>query len=317
MNAADVKYLRRKVDNILGPLFLRPLRAREITDELKDHVIEASQNGAADPVETLGNTRMLRRTIGHSFLAETILFLISFILLYSLWHVLSAGFIRMFTSLIWIIPSDSYHPPDIRINAYTLIDQALFVIPPLVMAIAFRRWYFLTRDNRWVRWSVFIGIAVIFNIFLVSLFTYGLSTLNQELKLHPEKIGSGMLWLQAWQNILIGLSPWKYIGIQGVLNPLIFLFIPAGMLAYSWRKLNLTWHAVILLLTIFFIERSSSLHFVNGPKWQYYTWFYICDAIRNFGWGFWIMFYLNIFDHLWNWFGRLHHDRPEMDIAGD
>lgn len=316
MDGIDLNILRRKVERILGPLFMRPLRMREITEELKDHALEAAEAGEADPIAALGSARMLRRTIGWSFLAETTVFLVTFILFYSFIRIITAGYISQFASFVWIIPNDNYHPPESKLSLHYFFRYMITVIPALIMAIILRRWHFLTPGNKWVRWIVFIGIVVILNTLIYSFFYFGLNTLNSKPHIRMEITGSRNSLQHACSYFLLGLTPWKINGLLWGFPYFLLLIIPIGMFTYSLRWLGIIGRVLILILTAIFMERSDIFYYINGPKWLHYTWYYLCNGIRCFGLGFWIMFYLNIWDHLWYWFGKMHRDRREMDLAG-
>lgn len=316
MDGVDINILRRNVERILGPLFMRPLRMREITEELNDHALEAAEAGEADPVTALGGAKMLRRTIGRSFLPETFLFLVSFIAAYAFWRMLTDGYMNIIGSFLWIVPSDRFTPSLVKPNLYNFMMFIVFVTPSLIIAIALKRWRFIIQDKPWLRWLTFLLIVVALHYFLSVLFGFGLYTLIQNIDANLTSLGSERILLIAWGHIVGGLTPWKHGQAEQFINIFVCLLIPAGILAYASRRIPAWAKGLILLLTLVFEQRSDVFYFLNGPKWLHYTWYYLCSGIRCFGLGFWIMFYMNIYDHLWNWFGRMHRDRSEMDLAG-
>lgn len=317
MNAADVKILRRKVELILGPLFMRPLRAREITDEMKDHALEASDAGEDDPVATLGSTKMLRRTIGRSFLLETAVFLITFIIIYSAWRMLTEGYIALTASLVWIIPLDGYNPPNVEFNPWFFAKFLLFVTPAIIMAAVFKRWHYLTIGRGWVRWLILLLLVLVLNTFVFNLFFRGLQQFIQ----YPENdfryLVAGNMGKLAWQEFLYGFQPWKTGLLEYYMAPFIFLLVPIGMFAYACPRLGILGRIAILTAAIIFIERSDIFRFLNSPGWVHQLYYHACISLRHFGYGLWIMFYLNVYDHIWNWVGRLNMTRKEMDLAGE
>jgi len=317
MDGVDVNILRLKVERILGPLFMRPLRTREITDELTDHALEAAEAGEADPVAALGGAKMLRRSIGRSFLPETALFLVSFIAAYASWRMLTDGLMQTVGSFLWIVPSDSFTQSIVKLNLFNFMMFIVFVTPFLIIAIALKRWHFLTQGRPWLRWSTFLLIVVLLHYFLSVLFGFGLCTLIQLIDSNLTSLGPDRILQNTWGIIIKGLTPWKYGPTEQSINIFVSLLIPAGILAYASRRIPAWAKGSILLLTLVFDQRSDLFYFLDGPKWLHYSWYYLCNGIRCFGLGFWIMFYLNIWDHLWNWFGRMHRDKQEMDLAGE
>ncbi len=317
MDGVDVNILRRKVERILGPLFMRPLRMRELTEELKDHALEAAEAGEADPVGTLGSARMLRRSIGRSFLPETTLFLVSFIAAYAFWRMLTDGLMHVVGSFLWIIPSGSFTPSLVKPDLNNFMMFIVFVTPFLIIAIALKRWYFIIQDKPWLRWLTFLLIVVLLHYFLSVLFGFGLNTLIQNIDANLTSLGPERILLTTWGIIIEGLTPWKHGQTEQIINIFVSLLIPVGILAYASRRIPAWGKGLILLFTLVFEQRSDVFFLLDGPRWQHYTWTYICMGIRCFGLGFWIMFYLNIWDHLWQWFGRMHRDRREMDLAGE
>ena len=86
MVGADSENIRQRIDAIIAPLFLRPRRSRELSDELYDHALEATEAGEDNPVASLGQPRVIRGSINRFYFLKTLFFATAFLLLFALWR---------------------------------------------------------------------------------------------------------------------------------------------------------------------------------------------------------------------------------------